>query len=120
VKINIKKAAFTSFIALLPMILGIVLLPQLPQQVARLLLGIVFILIGNYTPKIPQEQNNSLYSKNLSPEKYRKGMKIIGILFFAIGILVLVSMFFYDAMLPIIMGTGLLAFLVFFFSYMIK
>jgi uncharacterized membrane protein len=202
VKINFKKAAFTSFIALLPMILGIVLLPQLPEQVAvhwstnqtpdswmskhlavfgipsfmamlqfavcvttdvkavngkskidrlflwvipvlsfiafpmtmfhalgaqvdvdliaKLLLGIVFLLIGNYMPKIPQEQNNSLYAKNLPPEKYRKGMKIMGILFFVMGILILASMFFFDAMLPVIMGTGLLAVLVFFFCYMQK
>jgi uncharacterized membrane protein len=200
-KINVKKTAITSIIALLPMVLGIVLLPRLPENVAvhftsnntpdtwmnkylavfglpsfmailqfaicvvtyltsengeakltkimlwvipilshivftmtmlfalgkefdigliaGFLMGVLFILFGNYLPKVPQEQNGKMYAKNIPPEKYRKFMKRMGVMFFVFGILILVSLFFGDTVLPIVMGIGLLSIMiVFFVSYL--
>jgi uncharacterized membrane protein len=201
-KINFKKTAITSIIALLPMIIGIVLLPRLPEKVAvhwnsnntpdtwmnkylavfglpsfmavfqfafclitymksengeakltkimlwvipilshivfymtmffalgaefdiglivGFLMGILFIVIGNYLPKVPQEQNGKLYAKNIPPENYRKLMKRTGVMFFVLGILILVSLLLVGTVLPIIMGIGLISIIVVFFISFLK
>jgi uncharacterized membrane protein len=201
-KINFKKTAISSIIALLPMIIGIVLLPRLPENVAvhwnsnntpdtwmnkylavfglpsfmaalqfaiclitymrsengeakltkimiwvipilshivfymtmffalggefdigliaGFLMGILFMLIGNYLPKVPQEQNGKFYAKNIPPENYRKLMKRIGVMFFVLGILILVSLFLVGTVMPIIMGIGLISIIVVFFLSFLK
>ncbi|MDR0889602.1 MAG: DUF1648 domain-containing protein [Oscillospiraceae bacterium] len=192
-KINWKTAIVTSLVALLPMVLGMVLLPKLPDTVAihwgmnneangwvgkhfavfglpafmallqlvvsittdmqakngrpklakialwiipvlspilytmtmhialggkldahlipGLLLGTVFIVFGNYLPKIPQEQNGKRIAQTLSPEKYRKTMRRMGIAFLCFGVLVLGSLFFGELVFAIVVGLGILSIL---------
>jgi uncharacterized membrane protein len=190
-KINVKNLLLTMLIALLPMVLGIVLLPKLPDSVAihwgmnnepngwvnkyfavfglpsfmafmqfiisitidlqvkgkkpklikialwiipiisivlftmtmylalgnelevhlisGLILGTVSIIFGNYLPKVPQEKNGELFAKNLSPEKYKKAMRRMGIFMLIFGISILTSLFINELVFGVIIGVGIVA-----------
>jgi uncharacterized membrane protein len=189
-KIHWKRAFFTALLAMLPMIWGAVLLPQLPDQVAihwatngqpdsfvgkafavlgipalmgavqfllsiivdkrsvggqpkaalislwmlpvlsiianaitlfsalgrsvnvgfitGCVVGVVFIILGNYMPKVPQEQCGRLIARALPPERYRKAMRRTGLLMIACGVVVLGSQFFADGVSSAIMGAAVL------------
>jgi uncharacterized membrane protein len=59
-----------------------------------LIMGILFIVFGNYMPKIPQAQNGKRLAQAVDPVKYRKVMKQTGIAMVVAGILILSSLFF--------------------------
>lgn len=71
---------------------------------ATLVMGVLFIVFGNYLPKIPQEQNRKRLARIQSPERYRKAMKQSGIAMFVSGILILSSLFFNRTVSNVMVG----------------
>ncbi|MDR1001930.1 MAG: DUF1648 domain-containing protein [Oscillospiraceae bacterium] len=82
------------------------------RLIACLIVGAVFILFGNYLPKVPQEQNGKLMAKALPPEKYRKVMKRIGVVMMVFGVLFLLSLFLRPVVSSVLIVLMVLFFLV--------
>lgn len=71
------------------------------RRIIGVILGIIFILIGNYIPKIDQNIGfrigfhlNNLYNSKLDEKSYIKISRINGYSFIGLGILMFISLFF--------------------------
>jgi uncharacterized membrane protein len=74
-----------------------------------LIMGILFIVFGNYMPKIPQAQNGKRLAQAADPVKYRKVMKQTGIAMVVAGILILISLFFPSSIGYTVVGMSIVA-----------
>lgn len=60
-----------------------------------LVLGILFIIIGNYMPKVNYSSGRNLFHPRINDEKiFRKMIRFMGYSFIAVGIILLILVFF--------------------------
>lgn len=60
-----------------------------------LVLGILFIIIGNYMPKVNYSSGKNLFHPRINDEKvFRKVIRFMGYSFIAVGIILLILVFF--------------------------
>ena len=60
-----------------------------------MVLGILFVLIGNYIPKVSFIRGRDMFHPKINNEKtFRKVVKIMGYSFIIIGIILLILVFF--------------------------
>lgn len=78
-----------------------------------MLLGIMLILIGNYLLKIPMSQSVNFSSKFTQNDRtYRKTKLVLSLTFVSIGFSLLLSLFLYPLVSLVVIGLGILLFLI--------
>lgn len=77
---------------------------------ACIIVSVIFIVFGNYLPKVPLEQNTKWIWYGMKDEKlYKRTMKHTAIVMILMGIFLLISLFFAEIYSIIIIGVSIVA-----------